>query len=167
MASRSNQGRKSKTGSAKKTSARGSRGTSKRANTPETNPVANAIAKVWLGIAHTVGGAVRALGVHRTDLDPQARRDGGALFILLFGIITAGVEWYSWRVMSAPVIIHAPISAWHTMLGGVFGQGAILVPILSFILAWCVFRTPDDVRRTNRVSLGLRSSLLQRRFSSR
>ncbi|MFC2311078.1 MAG: hypothetical protein ACFNKJ_01430, partial [Rothia dentocariosa] len=60
MASRSNQGRKSKTGSAKKTSARGSRGTSKRANTPETNPVANAIAKVWLGIAHTVGGAVRA-----------------------------------------------------------------------------------------------------------
>lgn len=155
MASRSNQGRKSKTGSAKKTSARGSRGTSKRANTPETNPVANAIAKVWLGIAHTVGGAVRALGVHRTDLDPQARRDGGALFILFFGVITAGVEWYSWRVMSAPVIIHAPISAWHTMLGGVFGQGAILVPILSFILAWCVFRTPDDVRRTNRVSLGL------------
>ena len=53
------------------------------------------------------------------------------------------------------------------MLGGVFGQGAILVPILSFILAWCVFRTPDDVRRTNRVSLGLLLILLQRRFSSR
>lgn len=40
------------------------------------------------------------------------------------------------------------------MLGGIFGQGALLIPVLSFVLAWCVFRGPDLVKRNNRVTLG-------------
>ena len=40
------------------------------------------------------------------------------------------------------------------MLGGIFGQGALLVPVLCLIMAWCVFRGPDLIKRNNRVALG-------------
>ena len=40
------------------------------------------------------------------------------------------------------------------MLGGIFGQGALLVPVLCLTHAWCVFRGPDLIKRNNRVALG-------------
>ena len=97
---------------------------------------------------------MRSIGTARTDLEPEQRRDGGALVLLLFGLISAGVEWYNWRAHTSLGLLRAPLDAWHTMLGGIFGQGALLIPVLSFVLAWCVFRGPDLVKRNNRVTLG-------------
>lgn len=118
------------------------------------NPVAGAISSVWLSIAHAIGGLFRSIGAVRTDLAPEDRRDGGALTILLFGLISAGVEWYNWRAHTSLGLLRAPLDAWHTMLGGIFGQGALLIPVLSLIMAWCVFRGPDLIKRNNRVALG-------------
>ena len=118
------------------------------------NPVAGAISSVWLSIAHAIGGLFRSIGAVRTDLAPEDRRDGGALTILLFGLISAGVEWYNWRAHTSLGLLRAPLDAWHTMLGGIFGQGALLVPVLCLIMAWCVFRGPDLIKRNNRVALG-------------
>ena len=36
-------------------------------------------------------------------------------------------------------LLRAPLDAWHTMLGGIFGQGALLIPVFCLIMAWCVF----------------------------
>lgn len=134
----------------KRTTSRG--GAQRGANA--ANPVAGAISSVWLSIAHAIGGLFRSIGAVRTDLAPEDRRDGGALTILLFGLISAGVEWYNWRAHTSLGLLRAPLDAWHTMLGGIFGQGALLIPVLCFIMAWCVFRGPDLIKRNNRVALG-------------
>ena len=134
----------------KRTTSRG--GAQRGANA--ANPVAGAISSVWLSIAHAIGGLFRSIGAVRTDLAPEDRRDGGALTILLFGLISAGVEWYNWRAHTSLGLLRAPLDAWHTMLGGIFGQGALLVPVFCLIMAWCVFRGPDLIKRNNRVALG-------------
>ncbi|WP_314707232.1 DNA translocase FtsK 4TM domain-containing protein [Rothia mucilaginosa] len=134
----------------KRTTSRG--GAQRGANA--ANPVAGAISSVWLSIAHAIGGLFRSIGAVRTDLAPEDRRDGGALTILLFGLISAGVEWYNWRAHASLGLLRAPLDAWHTMLGGIFGQGALLIPVFCLIMAWCVFRGPDLIKRNNRVALG-------------
>lgn len=134
----------------KRTTSRG--GAQRGANT--ANPVAGAISSVWLSIAHAIGGLFRSIGAVRTDLAPEDRRDGGALTILLFGMISAGVEWYNWRAHTSLGLLRAPLDAWHTMLGGIFGQGALLIPVFCLIMAWCVFRGPDLIKRNNRVAVG-------------
>ena len=145
--------RKTNTKSTK--SASRSRSSRSKKQQPEQNPILRALSLFWQNLAHMIGGIFRSMGTVRTDLDPAARRDSGALVILLFGMITAGVEWYAWRDVPAPWIIHAPLAAWHTLLAGIFGQGAIFVPISSLVLAGCIFRQPDKVQRTNRIVLGL------------
>lgn len=134
----------------KRTTSRG--GAQRGANA--ANPIASAISSVWLSIAHAIGGLFRSIGAVRTDLAPEDRRDGGALTILLFGLISAGVEWYNWRAHTSLGLLRAPLDAWHTMLGGIFGQGALLIPVFCLIMAWCVFRGPDLIKRNNRVALG-------------
>ena len=134
----------------KRTTSRG--GAQRGANA--MNPVAGAISSVWLSIAHAIGGLFRSIGAVRTDLAPEDRRDGGALTILLFGLISAGVEWYNWRAHTSLGLLRAPLDAWHTMLGGIFGQGALLIPVFCLIMAWCVFRGPDLIKRNNRVAVG-------------
>lgn len=134
----------------KRTTSRG--GTQRGANA--ANPIAGAISSVWLSIAHAIGGLFRSIGAVRTDLAPEDRRDGGALTILLFGLISAGVEWYNWRAHTSLGLLRAPLDAWHTMLGGIFGQGALLIPVFCLIMAWCVFRGPDLIKRNNRVAVG-------------
>lgn len=134
----------------KRTTSRG--GAQRGANA--ANPVAGAISSVWLSIAHAIGGLFRSIGAVRTDLAPEDRRDGGALTILLFGLISAGVEWYNWRAHTSLGLLRAPLDAWHTMLGGIFGQGALLIPVFCLIMAWCVFRGPDLIKRNNRVAVG-------------
>ena len=134
----------------KRTTSRG--GAQRGANA--ANPVAGAISSVWLSIAHAIGGLFRSIGAVRTDLAPEDRRDGGALTILLFGLISAGVEWYNWRAHTSLGLLRAALDAWHTMLGGIFGQGALLIPVFCLIMAWCVFRGPDLIKRNNRVAVG-------------
>ena len=134
----------------KRTTSRG--GAQRGANA--ANPVAGAISSVWLSIAHAIGGFFRSIGAVRTDLAPEDRRDGGALTILLFGMISAGVEWYNWRAHTSLGLLRAPLDAWHTMLGGIFGQGALLIPVFCLIMAWCIFRGPDLIKRNNRVAVG-------------
>ena len=134
----------------KRTTSRG--GAQRGANA--ANPIAGAISSVWLSIAHAIGGLFRSIGAVRTDLAPEDRRDGGALTILLFGLISAGVEWYNWRAHTSLGLLRTPLDAWHTMLGGIFGQGALLIPVFCLIMAWCVFRGPDLIKRNNRVAVG-------------
>ena len=104
MAPRTTKGR-STTAKSKKTTRK--RTTSSRGGAEATNPIAGAIASVWLSIAHAIGGAVRSIGTARTDLEPEQRRDGGALVLLLFGLISAGVEWYNWRAHTSLGLLRA------------------------------------------------------------
>lgn len=114
----------------------------------------------WLACAHTVGGAVRRIGELRTDLALTDRRDGGALLVLVFGLITALVEWWALRTVDTYTWIEAPIRAWHVMVGGIFGHGALLLPIFSVIFSFRIFRHPLEIAPNNRIAIGLSTMLL-------
>lgn len=115
-----------------------------------------ALVGVWQGLAFTVGGAVRRMGALRTDIELHERRDGGALLVLAIGLLTAAVEWWGWRADAAVDLAwyEWPLNIWHIIVGGLFGQGSLLIPILCFIFAIRIFRHPLEVRENNRIALG-------------
>ncbi|GGH63599.1 FtsK/SpoIIIE family DNA translocase [Rothia aerolata] len=162
--SSSNRAGTSKAGTKKKTTSKAagnrSTGTRKRAgatavNETQPNWFARLIVGTWVSLAHTVGAAVRRMGHLRTDLAPEDRRDGGALLVLVFGLITAGVEWWAWRTADTYSWIEWPVRAWHVAVGGTFGQAALVIPIFCLIFSLRIFRHPLAVHDNNRIALGL------------
>ncbi len=114
-----------------------------------------ALVGAWQALAFTVGGAVRRMGELRTDIELHERRDGGALLVLAIGLLTAGVEWWGWRADPANLAWYEwPLHLWHIAVGGLFGQGSLLIPILCLIFAIRIFRHPLEVRANNRIAIG-------------
>jgi S-DNA-T family DNA segregation ATPase FtsK/SpoIIIE len=105
-----------------------------------------AIAAVWVGIGHLLGGIVRRLGHGARDLDPAHRRDGLGLVVVGLAVLVAFAVW--WDVTSG--------------LGGFVGSivtGALgrldwLLPLLLLGLAWRILRHPDESAATGRVVIG-------------
>ncbi len=126
-----------------------------RSSHPEQSWFSKVVLGAWLALAHTVGGAVRRMGFLRTDLDATDRRDGGALLVLVLGLLTALVEWWAWRTADTYSWIEAPLRAWHVLVGGTFGQGALLIPIFAVIFSFRIFRHPLEVRDNNRIAIGM------------
>ncbi len=121
----------------------------------ESNVLIRAIVGAWQSLAYIVGGAVRRMGELRTDIELHERRDGGALLVLAIGILTAAVEWWGWRADPATLRWYElPLHWWHVAVGGLFGQGALLIPILCLIFSIRIFRHPLDIRSNNRIAVG-------------
>src|SRR3954452_24709055 len=53
-----------------------------------------AIAGVWMGTAHLVGGTARKVGSGARELDPAHRRDGLGLLLIGLAIVVAAREWW-------------------------------------------------------------------------
>jgi DNA segregation ATPase FtsK/SpoIIIE-like protein len=105
-----------------------------------------AVQEVWMGLAHTVGVGIRALGRSARDLDPAHRRDGAGLAALCLAIVTAGVTWFRpgnplTRGLSDAV-------------RGAFGLAGPAVPVLLALLAWRYLRHPDRNSDNARVIIG-------------
>ncbi|OMH31186.1 DNA translocase FtsK [Tersicoccus sp. Bi-70] len=122
---------------------------SSRAPQPEDRPslLVRAARGAWLGLAHGVGNAVRAVGHRVEGLDPQDRRDGRALLFLLLAGLVAAVEWWS-------------LSGWfargvHAVAAGTFGSIALILPFVLVILGLRLMRTPTATNANNRVTIGL------------
>ncbi|WP_237221710.1 FtsK/SpoIIIE family DNA translocase [Rothia nasimurium] len=132
------------------------KGASQQVSAPqESNVLIRAIVGAWQSLAFLVGGAVRRMGELRTDIELHERRDGGALFVLAIGLLTAAVEWWGWRADPANLLWYElPLHWWHVAVGGLFGQGALLIPILCLIFAIRIFRHPLDVQSNNRIAVG-------------
>ncbi|MGV3016441.1 DNA translocase FtsK [Rothia sp. 88186D007BW] len=148
-------GSRSKTSSRRSTSAQGRSRKIAPAPPQESNALVRALVGAWQALAFTVGGAVRRMGELRTDIELHERRDGGALLVLVIGLLTAAVEWWGWR--SDPTNLswyEWPLHLWHVAVGGLFGQGSLLIPILCLIFAIRIFRHPLEVRANNRIAIG-------------
>jgi DNA segregation ATPase FtsK/SpoIIIE, S-DNA-T family len=98
-----------------------------------------------MGLAHTVGAAVRLLGRSAADLDPLHRRDGVGLAALCGAIISAAATWFH---------LSGPVKPVETFLKSVLGSGSWTVPLLLMLLAWRYLRHPDNNADTARIVIG-------------
>ncbi len=100
-----------------------------------------------MGLAHLVGGLARRVGRGARDLDPAHRRDGVGLFLIGLAVVVAAREW--WR-LPGPVgdVIH-------TIVAGSVGRVGLLLPLVLLLLGLRLLRTPESLRSTNRIGIGL------------
>ena len=130
-----------------KTPAGGTRARS-QAPEPEIKPVwpVRAAVGLWQGLGHLVGGGVRRIGHDVSDLEPESRRDGSALLLLLLAVGIATFEWWGLKGWFADGV--------HGVVAGSIGWMGLLLPLMLFIGAIRQFRYPQNVRSNNRVAIG-------------
>ncbi|WP_427132886.1 DNA translocase FtsK [Pseudarthrobacter sp. S9] len=100
----------------------------------------------WLGIAHVVGAGIRRIGQDVSDLAPEDRRDGAALFNLALGVFVATFAWWGFQGWLPDLVFG--------IVNGTFGWTALLLPLMLFVCAFRLFRQPVDSRGNNRIGIG-------------
>ncbi|MFI6678991.1 DNA translocase FtsK 4TM domain-containing protein [Kribbella sp. NPDC050470] len=124
---------------------RGGGSTAARTSTPKVSgpgPFAAAMlalgrgfVKLWIGIAHLLGGMVRGIGNGARDLDPEHRRDGAGLFLIGLGVVVAAAIWWQLPGAVGNVI--------RTVVGGSVGMIGWAVPLMLLFIALRTMRHPD------------------------
>jgi S-DNA-T family DNA segregation ATPase FtsK/SpoIIIE len=103
-------------------------------------------AGAWLGIGHMVGAGVRRIGYDVSDLAPEDRRDGAALFNLALGVFVATFAWWGFKGWFPDAVFG--------VVNGTFGWMSLLLPLMLFVCAFRLFRQPADGRGNNRIGIG-------------
>ncbi|KLO30071.1 cell division protein FtsK [Mycolicibacter heraklionensis] len=99
----------------------------------------------WLMVAKGAGSAARSVG-RAHDIDPGHRRDGIALALLGFAVVTAASCW---------VDAARPLGAWvDTGLRTVIGGAVVLLPVLAAAGAVLLMRTEPAPENRPRLILG-------------
>ncbi|TCB96233.1 DNA translocase FtsK [Micromonospora zingiberis] len=117
--------------------------------------VGRAIGALWMGLAHGVGWAVRAVGrqaASARDLDPEHRRDGAGLLMIGLALLSAGAIWFS---AAGPVGARLADTV-RLFLGAI----SVVVPVLLGIGAWRLMRQPGDPEHRGRGLIGWGSMLI-------
>ncbi|MFY1669257.1 DNA translocase FtsK [Plantactinospora sp. WMMB334] len=156
QANRRRSGSTTRSGASRAGNTRGrqpARGRAAAARRPtRTSPAAyvgRAVGAMWMGLAHSVGWAMRAAGRQAAtarDIDPEHRRDGAGLFLLGLAILSAVAVWFS---SAGPV-------------GGrladtirlFFGAISIVLPILLLIGSVRLMRAPAEPEYRGRGLVG-------------
>lgn len=94
-----------------------------------------ALAAIWLGIAHAIGGTLRRIGGAARDLEPEQRRDGIGLLLFALAVVAAAAVW--WQVPGG-VMDFA-----RTVVNGSVGKVGWLVPLMLVLIGWRNMRDPQ------------------------
>ncbi len=106
-----------------------------------------AVAGLWMGAAHLVGGTARKVGSGARDLDPAHRRDGLGLLLIGLAVVVAAREWWGLSGAFGDGV--------HAVVAGTFGRVGLVLPLVLLGLGARLLRHPDLVQATNRVAIGL------------
>ncbi|MDT4921361.1 MAG: segregation ATPase FtsK/SpoIIIE, family, partial [Pseudonocardiales bacterium] len=124
----------------------------RRSRSPLVAPfagLAKALSAIWRALASVVGGTARAAGRNAAtarDLPPEHRRDGAALGVLAFGLISAMAIWFS----AAGPIGRALDTACRTFVG----NGAVLLPLVLFAAGAHMLRQVPEPQARGRLFVG-------------
>jgi S-DNA-T family DNA segregation ATPase FtsK/SpoIIIE len=91
--------------------------------------------KLWIGIAHLLGGMVRGIGHGARDLDPAHRRDGAGLTLIGLALVVAAAIWWD--------LPGAVGNGVRTIVGGSVGMLGWAVPLMLLFIALRTMRHPD------------------------
>ncbi|MBH0131571.1 DNA translocase FtsK [Salinibacterium sp. NK8237] len=116
-----------------------------RGKTPPVEPE-GPLTKLWLALAHMVGGAFRVFG--REELTKDERRDGVPFLFFVLAIVGAVVEWFN-PTDSVAIALDA------YTFGGLVGRVAFALPVILLLLAIWMFRHPSSVHDNGRIGIGL------------
>ncbi|HWG99427.1 MAG TPA: DNA translocase FtsK [Pilimelia sp.] len=111
--------------------------------------VGRAVGAVWMGVAHGIGWAVRAVGRQAAtarDLDPEHRRDGAGLLLLGLAILLGVAVWFAKG---------GPVGEWlaaATRLS--VGAVAAALPLLLLVGAVRLMREPAEPGHRGRGLVG-------------
>ncbi|WP_028271951.1 FtsK/SpoIIIE family DNA translocase [Arthrobacter sp. UNC362MFTsu5.1] len=146
----SSAGRGSGSAASKTSRTGGSSGTARTRQMAAVEPrqpwLVRVAAGAWLGIGHVVGGGVRRIGHDVSDLAPEDRRDGAALFNLALGVFVATFAWWGFKGWLPDTVF--------AIVNGTFGWMSLLLPLMLFVCAFRLFRQPSDGRGNNRIGIG-------------
>ncbi|KGN39111.1 cell division protein FtsK [Knoellia subterranea KCTC 19937] len=99
-----------------------------------------------MGLAHATGGTVRRVSHAGHDLEPEHRRDGAGLALLLLAVVVAAREWWGLNSIVG--------DATHAVVAGTFGRVAYAVPLVLLLFGLHLWRTPREHPATNRMAIG-------------
>ncbi|QCB98275.1 DNA translocase FtsK [Arthrobacter sp. PAMC25564] len=143
-------GRSSGTAASKTSRSQGTSGTARTRQLAAVEPkqpwLVRVMAGAWLGVAHIVGAGVRRIGQDVSDLAPEERRDGAALFNLALGVFIATFAWWGFQGWLPDLVFG--------IVNGTFGWMSLLLPLMLFVCAFRLFRQPVDGRGNNRIGIG-------------
>ena len=107
---------------------------------------ANAVAGLWMLLAHGAGAVARGIGRSARGLEPAHRRDGIGLAAIGAAIVVAGTAL--WPTDNAASRLMTPV------VRGAFGSLTWVVPVLLALLGWRFLRHPDRNAETGRMVIG-------------
>ncbi|TDW93950.1 S-DNA-T family DNA segregation ATPase FtsK/SpoIIIE [Kribbella pratensis] len=93
------------------------------------------VVKIWIGIAHLLGGMVRGIGHSARDLEPEHRRDGAGLFLIGLAVVVAAAIWWD-----LPGSVGDGV---RTVVGGSIGMLGWALPLMLVVIAIRTLRHPD------------------------
>jgi S-DNA-T family DNA segregation ATPase FtsK/SpoIIIE len=108
-----------------------------------------ALAAIWRALAALVGGTARAAGRNAAtarELPPEHRRDGAALGVLAFGLITVMAIWFS----AAGPIGRAVDTSFRTFIG----NGSVLIPLVLLAVGAHMLRQAPEPESRGRLIVG-------------
>jgi S-DNA-T family DNA segregation ATPase FtsK/SpoIIIE len=117
--------------------------------------IGRGVAGLWMGLAHTIGWLVRAVGRQAAtakDLDREHQRDGGGLLLIGVAIVLAVAVWFHGA---------GPFGSWlATGTHLALGAEALALPVLLLVGGIRLMREPADEARRGRGLVGWTSLLI-------
>jgi S-DNA-T family DNA segregation ATPase FtsK/SpoIIIE len=100
----------------------------------------------WVGLAHTLGVAVRRIGTTARELEPEHRRDGLGLSFIALAVVVAAAVW--WQIPGSVM------EATRTVVNGSVGIMGWFAPLLLCFVAWRTMRNPETTGPAGRQVIG-------------
>ncbi|MFM6939021.1 MAG: DNA translocase FtsK 4TM domain-containing protein [Rhodoluna sp.] len=123
-----------------------SRPTRTQGSSNGSNGFVRVLVAIYLGLAHAVGSAARALSPDK--IAKEDRRDGLPFFMFMLGIAGAIFTWFMAKDSFA-------IALNDNTFGLMFGRVAYVLPVVMVIFSIYLMRNPSSTKNNGRIAVGL------------